>query len=152
MKSTMRVTAAFLIAGAVALSSCGGVDRAGTKKNLLKSMATTGASAEDQKCVANLIDKYSDSDLKSMDAALNKDGLSSTNPLAVKFLGQTKECLVGTLRTQFVDQFSAAIPTITADQKTCVTKLVNAKSAAELEAADESFGVEIAKSCLGLTS
>jgi hypothetical protein len=148
MKSTMRVAAAFFVAGAVTLSGCGGVDRAGTKKNILKGFAGSGISEADQKCVADLIDKYSDSDLKKMDSAMSKDGATSTDPLAVKFVGQTKECVVGTMRTGIVDQVVAAFPAITADQKACVTKMVNSKSAADLESGGEAFGQEIGATCL----
>jgi hypothetical protein len=148
MKSTRTVAMSLFVAGAFALSSCGGVDRAGTKANILKGFSGSGISAEDQKCVANLIDKYSDSDLKKMDAAFKKSDSDPTDPLAIKFIGQTKECVVGTIRTGIIDQMSAAFPAITADQKACVTKLVNAKSAAEIESGGSAFGEEIAKTCL----
>jgi hypothetical protein len=148
MKSTLRVGAALFVAGTVALSSCGTVDRAGTKKQILKSFSGSGVSEEDQKCVANLIDKYSDSELKTMDSALKKDGVTSTNPLAVKFLGQAKECAVGAARSSIVDEMSKAFPAITADQKACVTKFVNGKSFADLESGGAALGEEIAKACL----
>jgi hypothetical protein len=148
MKSTMRAFAAFAVAGSIALSGCGGVDRAGTKKNILKGFEGSGISADDQSCVANIIDKYSDSDLKKMDKALEKNATAPTEPLALEFIAKTKECVVGSTRKAVVDSVVSAFPDITEAQKSCVTDFISKKSAAELESGGEALGQEIAKSCL----
>ena len=63
-----------LVAG-LALAACGGVDREGTRDNIVEQLADAGVEI-DADCVDAALDKYSDDELESIDKTLS-DGESS---------------------------------------------------------------------------
>jgi hypothetical protein len=148
MKITARSLAVLVAAAAVGLSGCGGVDRAGTKKNILKSFEGSGIAKEDQTCVANLIDNYSDSDIKKIDSAFKVSATDPTDPAAKKFLGEVQGCVVKSTRQAVIDEFVKAKPDMTDVQKKCLTDYLAAKSASDFAGDAAAMGAEIAKTCL----
>lgn len=97
--------------------------------------------------MANLIDGYSDKELKTIDDALSKNSTDPTEPLAVEFLGNTKNCVTGSAKTAVIDQLKAAFPDMTADQLSCVEGIVNSKTAADFQE-PTAIGQEVGTKCL----
>jgi hypothetical protein len=70
MRNRSFLTAAVLSLSLV-VGGCG-VDRAGTKEAMLKGLEGTGATDAQKTCLANSIDKFSDSELKKLNSSLEK--------------------------------------------------------------------------------
>ena len=64
-----------VVAVAGLLAGCGGVDRNGTRDNIIKSLKAAGVTA-DGKCVDGVLKAYTDDQLKSIDAQLKKSDVS----------------------------------------------------------------------------
>jgi hypothetical protein len=71
---TTRFAVIAAVAG-LALAACGGVDREGTRDNIVEQLADAGVEI-DADCVDAALDKYSDDELESIDKTLS-DGESS---------------------------------------------------------------------------
>jgi hypothetical protein len=70
------------------LASCGGVDRAGTRDQLVDQFEAAGLTA-DPDCIDDALDQYSDDELEALDKAL-EDGGSSDDAAAL--LTSIMEC------------------------------------------------------------
>ncbi|MCB0997824.1 MAG: hypothetical protein KDB40_00890 [Acidimicrobiales bacterium] len=55
----------------VVLASCGGVDREGTRDNIIESFQDELGQELDAECVDGVLDEYSDDELESIDDAIN---------------------------------------------------------------------------------
>ncbi|MFN8023860.1 MAG: hypothetical protein U0Q03_20175 [Acidimicrobiales bacterium] len=66
---TARVTVLAAIAG-LALAACGGVDREGTRDNIVETFTNAGIEI-DSDCVDAALDKYSDDELEAIDKTLS---------------------------------------------------------------------------------
>jgi len=67
MKKTLLGAAAAL----TLLVACGGVDRAGTRDNIVKGLRTAGYNV-DAKCIDDVLNKYTDDELTAIDKQLGK--------------------------------------------------------------------------------
>lgn len=63
------------VAVAGLLAGCGGVDRNGTRDNIVKSLKAAGVTA-DSTCIDGVLKAYTDDQLKSIDAQLKKSDVS----------------------------------------------------------------------------
>ena len=82
-----------LLGAAAALTllvACGGVDRAGTRDNIVKGLKASGINI-DSKCVDDALNKYSDDELKAIDKQLGK---SDTSGQAGEFLVAVQGCII----------------------------------------------------------
>jgi len=86
MKKTLLGAAAAL----TLLVACGGVDRAGTRDNIVKGLKSSGINI-DSKCVDDALNKYSDDELKAIDKQLGK---SDTSGQAGEFLVAVQGCII----------------------------------------------------------
>ena len=69
---TTRFAVIAAVAG-LALAACGGVDREGTRDNIVEQLADAGVEI-DADCVDAALDKYSDDELESIDKTLSDGG------------------------------------------------------------------------------
>lgn len=85
---SIRVRLAAACVGVIfLLGGCGGVDREGTKAELLKGLGDTVP--EDQKqCMADSIDKFSDDELK-------KANTDQSSPEMAKVIAEMTKCITG---------------------------------------------------------
>ena len=74
---------------AAGLVACGGVDRAGSRNDIVEAMSNQGLEA-DVECVGHVLDGYSDSELKDIDTELRLP--TSTDPRTKQFLDALKDC------------------------------------------------------------
>jgi hypothetical protein len=72
----MKRTILAAVASLTLLAACGSsVDRTGTRDNLLKALKANGLTASGS-CVDSVLGKYTDAELKAMDAQLGKNDSS----------------------------------------------------------------------------
>lgn len=78
-----------LLAAATALAACGGVDRGGSRDDIIEAMRAQGFAA-DAECVGHVLDGYSDSSLKAIDGQLRQP--ATTDPQTQQFLDALRAC------------------------------------------------------------
>lgn len=83
-------------ASAAVLVACGGVDRGGSRDDIIEAMRNQGLEA-DVECVGNVLDGFSDSALKAIDEELREP--SSTDPQTMQFLDALRSCSPSTTVT-----------------------------------------------------
>lgn len=71
-----------VVAVAAGLVACGGVDRKGTRDNIVDSYADQGFTLSPG-CVDDVLDEYTDDELKAIDDAFN-DQQSTTQSVAIQ--------------------------------------------------------------------
>lgn len=76
-------------AALLALAACGGVDRAGTRDEIVDSIEQMGGTA-DSDCIDGVFDRYSDDQLEAIDAELGGDSgsLSEEASTLMRDLGE----------------------------------------------------------------
>ena len=88
--------AGFVFTTAVVLVACGGVDRGGSRDDIIEAMRHQGIEA-DVECVGHVLDGFSDSALKAIDEQLREP--SSTDPQTMQFLEALRACTTPTTPT-----------------------------------------------------
>jgi hypothetical protein len=83
-------------ASAAVLVACGGVDRGGSRDDIIEAMRNQGLEA-DVECVGHVLDGFSDSALKAIDEELREP--SSTDPQTMQFLDALRACSPPTTAT-----------------------------------------------------
>jgi hypothetical protein len=78
------------------LAACGGVDRGGSRDDIIEQMRNQGIEA-DVECVGHVLDGYTDSALEDIDEQLKEP--TSTDPQTVQFLAALKACEAVTTTT-----------------------------------------------------
>lgn len=71
-------------------ASCGGVDRAGTRDQIVKSIEDAGGKA-DADCVDGVFDKYSDAELEAIDKEVGANA-TEVSDSATQLFAQLQEC------------------------------------------------------------
>lgn len=74
---------------AAALAACGGVDRGGSRDDIIEEMRNQGLEA-DIECVSNVLDGFTDDALKAIDDQLGEP--TSTDPQTMQFLDALRAC------------------------------------------------------------
>lgn len=87
----MRRTGSCLLAASLAalLAACGGVDRGGSRNDIVDAMRSQGFEA-DAECVGHVLDGYSDSSLEAIDDQLRQP--TRTDPRTRQFLDALVDC------------------------------------------------------------
>ena len=86
----MTLTSAALIV------ACGGVDRGGSRDDIIEAMRDQGMEA-DAECVGHVLDGFSDSALQDIDDQLRQP--TSTDPQTLQFLAALRACTPSTTVT-----------------------------------------------------
>ena len=81
---------------AAVLVACGGVDRGGSRDDIIEAMRNQGLEA-DVECVGHVLDGFSDSALKTIDEQLRQP--TSTDPQTMQFLEALRACTSPTTST-----------------------------------------------------
>jgi hypothetical protein len=84
------------LTSAALLVACGGVDRGGSREDIIEAMRNQGIEA-DVECVGHVLDGFSDSALKDIDDELREP--SSTDPQTMQFLEALRACTPPTTAT-----------------------------------------------------
>lgn len=87
MRRVIALAAPF--AAALALVACGGVDREGTRDQIVESIEEAGGTV-DEECIDTALDEYSDDELQDIDDAL---GSGETNEAADALLESLFTCV-----------------------------------------------------------
>ncbi len=78
-----------VFAATAVLVACGGVDRGGSRSDIVKAMSNQGLAA-DVECVGHVLDGFSDSALEAIDEQLSEP--TSTDPQTKQFLDALRDC------------------------------------------------------------
>ena len=73
------------------LAACSGVDREGTRDEIVKSIESAGGKV-DKDCVDDVFDKYSDDELKAIDKDVG-DNPSNMSEASTELFNQLTECI-----------------------------------------------------------
>jgi hypothetical protein len=85
-----------VLAMAIGLVACGGVDRGGSRSDIIEAMRNQGLEA-DVECVGHVLDGFSDSALKAINQQLREP--ASTDPQTLQFLDALRACTSTTTTT-----------------------------------------------------
>lgn len=83
MRHSVVLAVAAGAAATMLLAGCGGVDRAGTKQKIIDGLQGQGLTTEQITCVSNTVDKFTDDELKQLDASTAPQSLQDRVTSAV---------------------------------------------------------------------
>jgi hypothetical protein len=147
IKATRKAIATTVVAVAV-LAGCGGVDRSGSRDQILQELAPN-ATADEKKCVDGVMKDYSDSELKAIDKIA--EDVATSDPKVIDFRKKVIGCVPTQLKATLMDTFAKSIPNMTPDQTKCLDDFMaglDVSVLAEGEAAATKVGQDLATKCL----
>lgn len=119
---------------AVLLAGCGGVDRAGTREDIVDAVDEAGGTA-DEDCIDDVFGRYTDDQLEAINEQFGESS-ASLPPDAAALQAQLYECITITARARIVTSAEDAGGTV---DEACVDAVFGSRSSAEIAALDEEF-------------
>jgi hypothetical protein len=141
----MTIKAARLALLAAALAVVGACGGASAQESVRRTFDSADLSAEESKCVSDVLASYSGGDRDKIRKAFDADGLNPSEPVAIEFMQKHDECTAPSTRAAVLNEFISASPGISEAQQTCVKTTVDRMSSVELRGG--ALGARIAEAC-----